>query len=125
MRQKCRAIAFQLVAALLWLYAFQPGGSVQVRGLQAVRPPRSARLECAVTTRQVPSDQPLSNLLTSHLQICRAPVCRELRENVGGGRHDCHMSSSQGISADTRPALGPWFLTEAPLVDVNPQADLR
>jgi hypothetical protein len=52
-------------------------------------------------------------------------VCGEPRENVGGGRHDCHMGSPRVIGADTRPALGPWFFTEAPLVDVKPQADLR
>ncbi len=35
------------------------------------------------------------------------------------------MSNPQTTGTGTRPALGPWFLTEAPLVDVNPQADLR
>jgi hypothetical protein len=50
-RQKCRAIAFPLVVALFWLYAFQPGGNMQVRGMQAELPPLGARLKCAVTTQ--------------------------------------------------------------------------
>lgn len=46
-------------------------------------------------------------------------------ENVGGRRHDCDMSTPQTTCAGTRPALGPWLWTEASLVDVNPEADLR
>jgi hypothetical protein len=46
-------------------------------------------------------------------------------ENVGGSVHDCAMSKPQITGADTRPALGPWFLTEAPAVDVDSQAHLR
>ncbi len=52
---------------------------------------------------------------------------RTLRENknVGGAGHDCGMSNPQTIGADIRPALRPWFLTEAPLADTSPQAHLR
>jgi hypothetical protein len=52
------------------------------------------------------------------------PVLRE-NENVGGSRHDCDMSTPRITGADTRPALGPWFLTGAPLAHVSPRADLR
>lgn len=35
------------------------------------------------------------------------------------------MSESQAGGTDTRPALGPWFWTNGPLVDIDPQAHLR
>jgi hypothetical protein len=35
------------------------------------------------------------------------------------------MSNPPTTGADTRPALGPWLLTETSLVDANIQADLR
>ncbi len=44
--------------------------------------------------------------------------------SVGSGRHDSGMSENQAGGTDTRPALGPWFLTKGPLVDVDPQAHL-
>jgi hypothetical protein len=56
--------------------------------------------------------------------VRRPARLRGAARNVGGGRHDCHMSSPRVIGADARPALGPWLLAEAPLVDVNFQADL-
>jgi hypothetical protein len=72
-RQKCRANAFSLVAALFWLPVLQPDRNMQVHAVRAVPPPRNARLKCTVTTRQTPADQHVSNLLIGHLQICRAP----------------------------------------------------
>ena len=52
---------------------------------------------------------------------------RSLRgnENVGGGGHDCDMSELHITGTDTNLTFGPWFLTEAPLVDVDSQANLR
>jgi hypothetical protein len=47
------------------------------------------------------------------------------KENVGGGGQDCDMSKTQTTGADTRSALGPWFLTEAPVVDVDSQVHVR
>jgi hypothetical protein len=35
------------------------------------------------------------------------------------------MSRSKTANVDIHPALGPWFLTEAPLVNVGSQAHLR
>jgi hypothetical protein len=35
------------------------------------------------------------------------------------------MSKTQTTRADTRPVLGPRFLTETPLVDIGSQANLR
>lgn len=46
-------------------------------------------------------------------------------ENVGGSGHDCGMSKPQTISAGIHPALGTWFLTQVPLVDVDSSARLR
>lgn len=34
--------------------------------------------------------------------------------SVGGGKHDSGMSENQAGGTDTRPALGPWFLTKGP-----------
>jgi hypothetical protein len=35
------------------------------------------------------------------------------------------MNKTQTTGVGTRPALGPWFLTEAPLIDVDSQVHLR
>jgi hypothetical protein len=45
-------------------------------------------------------------------------------QNVGGGGHDCDMSKSQTIGTDTHPPLGPWFSTEAPLIDIDSSVHL-
>jgi len=37
-------------------------------------------------------------------------------------RPSAGLSENQAGGTDTRPALGPWFLTKGPLVDVDPQA---
>lgn len=46
-------------------------------------------------------------------------------KNVGGGGHDYDMSKTQTTGADTVQPMGPWLLTEVPLVDVDPQFHLR
>jgi hypothetical protein len=53
-------------------------------------------------------------------------VCGALHENknVGGGAHDCDVSKTQTPAA-ARPALGPRFLTEPPLADIESRAHLR
>jgi hypothetical protein len=73
------ADAFPLVATLFWLHALQPGGNLQVSGGQAMPSLHSAHLTSTVTTRQTPSDQPVSNLLASHPQNRRAPITGETK----------------------------------------------
>ena len=59
--------------------------------------------------------------------LSRLAPMRALRQNknVGGAGHDCGMSNPQTTGAGICPALRPWFLTEAPLAGINPQAPVR
>lgn len=61
----------------------------------------------------------------SWLAVIRPRGALSENENVGGSGHDCDMSKPQPTSADTHPALGPWFLTKVPSVDVDSPARLR
>jgi hypothetical protein len=55
------ASVFPLVAVLSWLHSSQSDGNMEICEVQAVPSSRDSRLECTVTTRQVPPEQPGNN----------------------------------------------------------------
>ena len=64
-----RGHAFSLVTTLFWLYTFQPGRNMLVRGARAFMSLRSSTSKHTVTTRQASSELPRRKGDLGYLQI--------------------------------------------------------